>query len=240
MFENVFETVNSGLAQALYEDYLEDPASVPEEWRELFDNGLMGIGEVAEVAEDTQPQAPAPAAPPASSAPSPEPIEGPALRLLQNMEASLSIPTATSFRDVDVGRLWQNRAALNRELDPQDLKLSFTHLIGWAIVRAMQSHPVMGYAVVEQDGEPHRVDRGAVNLGLAVDTTAKDGSRRLLVPVLKQADQMTFRQFYDEYDRLVAGAGVAVAVGHRHHDLHRRVGKRDVLVVAAAGGRVIE
>ena len=206
MFENVFETVNSGLAQALYEDYLEDPASVPEEWRELFDNGLMGIGEEAEGAEDTQPQSPAPAAPPASSAPSPEPIEGPALRLLQNMEVSLSIPTATSFRDVDVSRLWQNRAALNRELDPQELKLSFTHLIGWAIVRAMQSYPVMGYAVVEQDGEPHRVDRGAVNLGLAVDTTAKDGRRRLLVPVLKQADQMTFRQFYDEYDRLVVGA----------------------------------
>jgi len=209
VFENVFETVNSGLAQALYEDYLKDPTSVPEEWRELFDNGLMGIGDVEEGEGEKETKERAVSSPSPPSPPqlvSSEPIEGPALRLLQNMEASLSIPTATSFRDVNVGRLWEARRALNRELDAQDLKLSFTHLIGWAIVRAMQSFSVMGYAVVEQDGEPYRVDSDAVNLGLAVDTTGRDGRRRLLVPVLKQADQMNFRRFYDEYERLVVGA----------------------------------
>ena len=206
MFENVFETVNSGLAQALYEDYLKDPASVPEEWRELFDNGLMGIGDVEGQEETKERTVSSPSPPSPSQSGSSEPIEGPALHLLQNMEASLSIPTATSFRDADVGRLWQARRALNRELDSQGLKLSFTHLIGWAIVRAMQSYAVMGHAVVEQDGEPHRVDHGAVNLGLAVDTTGKDGRRRLMVPVLKRADHMTFRQFFDEYERLVVGA----------------------------------
>ena len=140
VFENVFETVNSGFAQALYEDYLRDPTSVPEEWRELFDNGLIGLergeGEDGEGGEgDEVSQSPSSPSPPQSG--SSEPIEGPALRLLQNMEASLSIPTATSFRDLNVGRLWDIRAVLNRELSSREIKLSFTHLIGWAIVRAV-------------------------------------------------------------------------------------------------------
>jgi 2-oxoglutarate dehydrogenase E1 component len=221
VFDNVFETVNSGFAQALYEDYLRDPASVPEEWRELFDNGLMGLargegkegeegeegegeegGEADEVSQSLS--SPSPASPPQSG--SPEPIAGPALRLLQNMEASLSIPTATSFRDLNVGRLWDIRAVLNRELSSREIKLSFTHLIGWAIVRAVLKHPVMGYAVVQQDGTPHRVEHGAVNLGLAVDATGRDGKRKLMVPVVRQANQLTFRKFYDEYERLVTGA----------------------------------
>jgi 2-oxoglutarate decarboxylase len=216
VFENVFETVNSGFAQALYEDYLKDPRSVPPEWQELFDNGLMGAepanngrGEAAvadEADEAVQTKPAIAAAPTVSPARSSVPIEGPALRLLQNMEASLSIPTATSFRELDVERLWQTRAQLNRELASRNIKLSFTHLIGWAIVRAAGAYPVMGHAVVEHDGTPYRTDAGAVNLGLAVDTEGKDSKRKLMVPVVKQADGMTFREFHDEYERLVAGA----------------------------------
>jgi 2-oxoglutarate dehydrogenase E1 component len=229
VFENIFETVNSGFAQALYEDFLNDPASVPPEWRALFENGLRGL-ETAETdgtgGTEVRQRGTGPSVssvPPVSSVPgdatpsvspvSPissagglEPITGPPLRLFQNMEASLTIPTATSFREIDVSCLADVRAATNEHLKPRNIKLSFTHLIGWAIVRAVQELPVMARAVVEVEGRPHRLDPDGVHLGLAVDVQRKDGSRGLLVPVIKHAERMTFAQFHAEYERLVAGA----------------------------------
>ena len=213
MFENIFETVNSAFAQILYEDFLKDPGSVPAEWRALFENGLRGVEPTEAPGGTGQRQgatpssgtAAVPAASPAPSAPL-EPITGPALRLLQNMEASLDIPTATSFRDIDVGRLWSVRAGLNQQLQSRNIKLSFTHLIGWAIVRALNAFPAMARAVVETGGAPHRLDPGGVHLGLAVDVERKDGTRGLMVPVIKQADRMRIPEFHTEYERLVAGA----------------------------------
>jgi 2-oxoglutarate dehydrogenase E1 component len=122
------------------------------------------------------------------------------------MEASLEIPTATSFRDVDVGRLWAVRAAFNRQLAERGIKLSFTHFIGWAIVRAAREYPSMVHAVLEQGDDRFRVDPGHVSLGLAVDTTGKQGERKLMVPVIKAADTLDFDQFHAEYERLVTGA----------------------------------
>jgi len=197
VFENVFETANSGFAQALYEDYLKDPSSVPEAWRRLFDNGLKGARPASEEATRQSPE---------TDAIDSTPIQGPALRLLQNMEDSLSIPTATSFRDIDVSKLWHVRAAFNRALEPQGHKLSFTHFIGWAIVLTMQEFPVMGHAVARLEDGPHRVEPESVNLGLAVDVEGKDGRRKLMVPVIKAADQMDFHQYHTEYERLVSGA----------------------------------
>ena len=135
-----------------------------------------------------------------------EPLKGSALRLLQNMEASLGVPTATSFRDVEASFLWDVRKGFNDQLKARRLKLSFTHLIGWAIVLAAKAFPSMVRAVVDVDGQPHRFDPGAVNLGLAVDVERKDGSRSLMVPVIKGADSMTFAVFHEEYERIVAGA----------------------------------
>ncbi len=204
MFENVFETVNSGFAQALYEDFLRDPSSVPPEWRALFERGT--VGETPPPAPDAA-DAPAPDETGAAPAePDATEIKGPALRLLQNMQDSLEIPTATSFRDVDVSRLWAARAECNRQLKAAGTKLSFTHVIGWALVKAAEQFPVMTHAV-HTDGDAYRrFDPQGVHLGLAVDTEGKDGTRRLLVPVIKSADAMAFGQFYDEYERLVAGA----------------------------------
>ncbi len=224
MFENIFETVNSGFAQALYEDYLRDPDSVSPEWRELFENGVQGeepagtaaggAGAAPAAAEAvaaaarsaSPPTTPAPPATPVPPTGIVEPIKGPALRLLENMEASLEVPTATSFRDIDVTRLWAVRAAFNRQLAARNLKLSFTHFIGWAIVRAARELPVMTHALRVGDDGPMRWDPQGVNLGLAVDVEGKGGKRRLLVPVIKQAGDMSFRDFHEEYERLVAGA----------------------------------
>jgi 2-oxoglutarate dehydrogenase E1 component len=196
VFENVFETVNSGFAQALYEDYLRDPSSVPDEWRRLFDNGLKG-----DAPSESERQATAQPTPTDQSL-----IQGPALRLLRNMEDSLSIPTATSFRDIEVSALWQARAGLNQSLKPFGTKLSFTHFIGWAIVRSVRDLPAMGNAVVVRDDGPHRIESDSVNLGLAVDVVGRDGNRKLMVPVIKGADAMSFSEFHAEYERLVAGA----------------------------------
>ncbi len=209
VFENIFETVNSGFAQAVYEDYLRDPSSVPEEWRRLFERGMTGerptvpteggSGAAAQAAH----RRPVTVSPDRDDA---ETISGPALRLVQNMEASLQVPTATSFRDIDVSGLWRVRAAFNHCLQERSLKLSFTHFIGWAIVRAVQQYPSMAHVLVRHGDDYRRVVSGAVNLGLAVDTVGKQGERRLLVPVIRDVGQMTFDEFHAEYERLVDGA----------------------------------
>ena len=122
------------------------------------------------------------------------------------MQASLTVPTATSFRDVDVSALWEFRAALNRGLAARGKKLSFTHVIGWAVVRACEQYPSMYQAVVDVDGAPHKLSPDGVYLGLAVDVERKDGSRGLLVPVIRNAARLSFSEYHAEYERLVAGA----------------------------------
>ena len=148
----------------------------------------------------------APAAPaPAAAGEEAVALRGPAAALAGYMDESLSIPTATSFRTLGVGALDAQRRAINADLKGagREEKLSFTHLVAWALVRAAEALPVMGtgYAVV--DGTPHKLVREAVNLGLAVDVERKDGSRSLLVPVVRDAAALGFRGFRDAYDDLV-------------------------------------
>ena len=177
----------------------------------LFDSGTSGFEPVAAVpaANNGEQQAtppttsPAPAASPAV----PEgatPIKGPAARLAQNMAASLGVPTATSFREVDVATLEARRAELNAQIAPR--KMSFTHLIGWAIVQAAAEQRSMSHYFTEIDGQAYRVDPGRINLGLAVDVERKDGSRFLVVPVIKGADGMDFAGFHARYEELVERA----------------------------------
>ena len=122
------------------------------------------------------PAAPAPPAAPAGA--STAPIRGPAATLARFMDESRSIPTATSFRTLAVDELAGRRA----QLKAAGKKLSFTHLIAWAIVRATDDMPVMANSFTEVDGKPHRVTPEAVSLGLAVDVERKDGTRSLVVP----------------------------------------------------------
>src|SRR5438876_932642 len=201
----------------MYEDYLRDPASVGSEWRELFENGklaelpiIRGTG-----SQEAGARAAAPAVePPPTRAPeilAPEsrlltPITGPAARLVANMTDSLSVPTATSFRDISATTLDGRRKALNAQLAASGRKVSFTHLIGYGIVQAAKRFPVMTHAFQEIDGKPHRVDPGAIGLGLAVDVEKKDGSRALVVPVIKHAETMDFSAFHAAYEALVEKA----------------------------------
>ena len=123
------------------------------------------------------------------------------------MEQSLTIPTATSFRTLGVAVLEKQRAALNSALKAagRTEKVSFTHLIAYAIARTVREIPDLG-ATFRRDGATlQRVEAG-VNLGLAVDAQRKDGSRFLVVPVIKGADQLDFAGFHAAYDDLVAKA----------------------------------
>jgi len=129
-------------------------------------------------------------------------MKGGAAALARYMEQSRSIPTATSFRTFTVTALDGRR----RELKAGTRKVSFTHLIAYAIARAGEDMPVMANHFLEVDGKPHRVLDGQVNLGLAVDVEKKDGSRTLMVPVIRNAGQLAFAGFLDAYDALVEKA----------------------------------
>ncbi len=132
-------------------------------------------------------------------------LRGPAAALAGYMDDSLSIPTATSFRTLGVATLDAQRRQINGDLAAAGRaeKLSFTHLVAWAIIRATVALPAMGTGFEVIDGAPHKLVRDTVNLGLAVDVERKDGSRSLLVPVVRDAAAHGFRGFRDAYDDLV-------------------------------------
>ena len=234
MSEFVFGTLNAAFVQVMYEQYLRDPQSVGAEWRELFDNGRLaelpvisttpaevGAGQEQRAVALAPPAAPArpapgptpaptptPAPPAASRLPSPvvTPLIGPAARLVQNMADSLAVPTATSFRDITVDVLDAQRKFLNGALAPRGQKVSYTHLIGYAIVQAARTLPMMTHAFRDVDGKPYRVDPQAVHLGIAVDVEKKDGSHALVVPVIKRAEGMDFAGFHTTYEALIQKA----------------------------------
>src|ERR671923_133656 len=114
--------------------------------------------------------------PPAPVAPAGEakPLRGPAGMLAQAMNESRSVPTATSFRTLSVDILDAKRRALNVELKERAIKVSFTHLIAWAIVKAALDWPVMGRSYTESEGKPQVVEPAGANLGIAVDVERKD------------------------------------------------------------------
>jgi multifunctional 2-oxoglutarate metabolism enzyme len=133
------------------------------------------------------------------------PIRGGAIRLVENMEASLSVPTATSIRTIPVRTLEENRRILNKHRDGTGGgKVSFTHLVAWAILRGLDAFPRMNDAFAELDGQAHRIQRDSVRLGIAVDVQRKDGTRTLLVPNVKDAHKLDFAGFLAAFDDLVA------------------------------------
>ncbi|HUO74637.1 MAG TPA: multifunctional oxoglutarate decarboxylase/oxoglutarate dehydrogenase thiamine pyrophosphate-binding subunit/dihydrolipoyllysine-residue succinyltransferase subunit [Solirubrobacteraceae bacterium] len=141
----------------------------------------------------------APAAPAATSTL----LRGGAAVLARYMDESRSIPTATSFRTMTVTTLDERR----KQLKNAGRRVSFTHLIAYAIARvATEEMPVMAHHFEDVDGKPHRVHDGGVNLGLAVDVEKKDGSRTLMVPVIRDAGRLSFAAFLDAYNALVEKA----------------------------------
>ncbi|MFP5336186.1 MAG: multifunctional oxoglutarate decarboxylase/oxoglutarate dehydrogenase thiamine pyrophosphate-binding subunit/dihydrolipoyllysine-residue succinyltransferase subunit [Actinomycetes bacterium] len=134
-------------------------------------------------------------------------LKGPAARVVANMETSLEVPTATSVRAVPAKLLVDNRIVINNHLArARGGKVSFTHLIGFAVVEALSDMPEMNYGYVEMDGKPGVLKSEEVNLGIAIDLAKEDGSRQLLVPAIKGAQAMDFAQFWAAYEDVVRRA----------------------------------
>ena len=180
--------------------------------------GSQPAARTTSVAAKSQPipaEAPsAPAKKPAETAPAAEseqnavtPLRGMAKSLATNMDASLTVPTATSVRTVPAKLMIDNRIVINNHLKrARGGKVSFTHLIGWALVQALKDFPSQNVYYEEVDGKPSVVAPAHVNLGLAIDIPKPDGTRALLVPSIKRADTMTFGEFLGAYEELVKKA----------------------------------
>ncbi|MEU4198159.1 multifunctional oxoglutarate decarboxylase/oxoglutarate dehydrogenase thiamine pyrophosphate-binding subunit/dihydrolipoyllysine-residue succinyltransferase subunit [Kribbella sp. NPDC026611] len=151
---------------------------------------------------------PKPAAAPASATEGERLIlRGAPARTAQNMETSLSVPTATSVRQVPVKLLIDNRIVINNHLKrARGGKVSFTHLIGWALVKALKTLPDMNASYDETEGKPTLVHPAHINLGLAIDMQKPDGTRQLLVPSIKAAESMSFADFWMAYEDIVRRA----------------------------------
>ena len=152
--------------------------------------------------KETRPTAPAEA----SDEPTYTVLRGAPARTAQNMDVSLTVPTATSIRSVPVKLLWDNRTVINNHLArARGGKVSFTHLIGYALVKALKSMPEMNNSYAEVDGKPNLVTPAHINLGLAIDIK-KGETRQLLVPSIKACESMDFAAFWTAYEDVVTKA----------------------------------
>ncbi|CAM3781287.1 multifunctional oxoglutarate decarboxylase/oxoglutarate dehydrogenase thiamine pyrophosphate-binding subunit/dihydrolipoyllysine-residue succinyltransferase subunit [Isoptericola cucumis] len=134
-------------------------------------------------------------------------LRGPAARVVTNMEASIQVPTATSVRAVPAKLMVDNRIVINNHLARgRGGKISFTHLIGFALVEALSDMPVMNAHYEVVDGKPHVVQPAHVGFGLAIDLAKPDGTRQLLVPSVKKAEELDFAGFWAAYEELVRKA----------------------------------
>jgi multifunctional 2-oxoglutarate metabolism enzyme len=132
------------------------------------------------------------------------PLRGAANAVVKNMNASLTVPTATSVRAVPAKLLADNRVVINNQLErTRGGKISFTHLIGYALVKALADFPVMNRHFTETDGKPTVVQPDHVNLGLAIDLPGKNGQRSLVVVSIKGCEAMNFAQFWSAYEAIV-------------------------------------
>ena len=222
----IFETefgANSTYVTELFRQYQQNPAAVDEAWGAYFASLLQlgangASGATSATVTQTAPATSASATSGAASATAIEAkaaaeipdnrsaIRGAALKIVENMDASLTVPSATSLREVQLKVLDENRILLNRYLAQIGRKASYTHLIAWAIIKALGKFPQMTNAYDSIDGVAYRVRHEDVNIGIAIDLTKKDGTRTLLVPSVKAANKMTFLQFIDAYQDIVKRA----------------------------------
>ena len=191
---------NDWLVDELYQQYLEDKRQVDPAWWDFF--------------ADYNPPDYSPVKTPAVAKTAPpivesaaEKLKGPAARVVANMETSLLIPTATSVRAIPAKLMVDNRIVINNHLARnRGGKVSFTHIIGYAIVRALKDMPDMNVSYTTVEDKPAIVRHPHVGIGLAIDLAKEDGTRQLLVPCIKQADTLDFAGFWASYEDVVRKA----------------------------------
>jgi 2-oxoglutarate decarboxylase len=227
---------NASYVEGLLSRYNTDPTLVDDSWRTFFSELLNGgspmesvnngqsaaqtttetvsantSGVAAQPAQSAQPaQAQTAKAQPSvtiSEGTEVKSITGASKKIVENMEQSLTVPTATSVRSVPVKVLEENRRIINDHMQSRGRgKVSFTHIIAWAIIKAVKVYPQMnnGYGLIDE--KPSRLQNPKVNLGIAIDIEKKDGSRNLLVPNIKGGNNMNFAEFFNAYNETVKKA----------------------------------
>jgi 2-oxoglutarate decarboxylase len=136
-----------------------------------------------------------------------EPLRGVAGRVVASMEASLSVPTATSVRAIPAKLMIDNRTVITNHLKrTRGGKVSFTHIIAYAMIKAIRSMPEMNAFYGEVDGKPALGTPEHINLGIAIDLPKPDGTRQLLVPSIKGCEDLDFGQFWVAYEEIVKKA----------------------------------
>ncbi len=208
--------LNAWLVEEMYEQYRDDPSTLSKGWQDFFADyrpqeaspSSSGNGKAKSETkrEPTSERSSVPKA--IASVPEGEEasrIRGVGARIVENMETSLGVPTATSVRDVPAKLLEVNRKIINNYLRrTRGGKVSFTHLIAFAMVRALEDVPAMRTTYTETpEGKPATLRRDEVGLGLAVDVENDDGSRTLLVPVIKDATRLGFDEFLRSYEEVI-------------------------------------
>ncbi|HSP52856.1 MAG TPA: 2-oxo acid dehydrogenase subunit E2, partial [Cryobacterium sp.] len=135
------------------------------------------------------------------------PLRGMSKSLAANMATSLTVPTATSVRTIPAKLLIDNRIVMNNHMKrSRGGKVSFTHLIGWALIQALKMFPSQNVYYNEVDGKPSVIAPAHVGIGIAIDLPKPDGTRSLMVPAIKRADTMTFGEYLSSYEDLVTRA----------------------------------
>lgn len=225
---------NDWLVDEMFRQYQEDPDSVSVSWRGYFEGApvtdqqtepdpdlpvelpVVEPQQVAPVATpperqpeqvQSKPVRDIPTAPASSVPRNAEQLKGISATIARRMEESIAVPTATSVRRLPSKLLEVNRLIANNQMKRMHRgKVSFTHMLGWAVVKALKAMPSLNVAYAEIDGKPHVVSHESINLGLAVDLARPDGSRVLVVPNIKNADAMDFQAFWTAYEDLIARA----------------------------------
>ena len=196
---------NVWLIDEMYRQFLERPDTVSDSWREFFadykpspmNSEVQNLSEIKPSKTENEEKK-------QTQEFEAEILRGFAARIVENMEGSLLVPTTTSTRIIPSKLLEENRRIINAYLaNTVGGKLSFTHLIAWAIIKALKIVPALGNAYREIDGQPHKIKNMHTNFGLAIDVERKDGSRSLLVPNIKHADLMTFNEFFSAYNEMI-------------------------------------
>lgn len=202
--------VNTWYVLELLDKYKINPDSVSDNWKSLFEelnfkeNGNKSkptskFNNTSELSVQSGIQLPLPA-----EGEEAQIIRGVGAKIIDNMNSSLSIPTATTFRTIPVKVLEENRRIINDYLKKKNSgKISYTHIIGWAIVKCIGYVPVMNNSYTVISGEPHVVKKKDINLGLAVDLEKKDGSRSLIVPNIKNANRLDFKEYFEAYNDII-------------------------------------
>ncbi|MGM0589973.1 MAG: multifunctional oxoglutarate decarboxylase/oxoglutarate dehydrogenase thiamine pyrophosphate-binding subunit/dihydrolipoyllysine-residue succinyltransferase subunit [Bacteroidota bacterium] len=222
---------NSALVEELYNQYNEDPNSVPDHWRNYFDE-LEGRATQPAQPQEATPTATTATEKPVETAPAPkakeqpkkqpqaaqkkpaapqvpkgvtlEKIKGVSNKIVENMDESLDVPTATSLRVMPVKMLIEDRTIINRHLlERGEPKSSFTHYIAWAVIKALEDFPNLNNHFHRDDSTNYKAIPDQVNLGIAIDVQNKDGSRNLLVPNIKGVNKMDFREFLYAFAELI-------------------------------------